>query len=33
VAEVLALHLDKSAEPLVHYNHLVYRFLHEPPIG
>ena len=33
IAEVLALHLDKTAEPLVHYNHLVYRFLHEPPIG
>ncbi len=33
IAEVLALHYDPAAEPLVHYNHLVYRFLHEPPIG
>lgn len=33
IAEVLALHLDRSQEPLVHYNHLVYRFLHEPPVG
>lgn len=33
IAEVLALHLDKTAEPLVHYTHQVYRFLHEPPIG
>jgi flavin reductase (DIM6/NTAB) family NADH-FMN oxidoreductase RutF len=33
VAEVLALHHDPERQPLVHYNHLVYRFLHEPPVG
>ncbi len=33
VAEVLALHLDKQQEPLVHYDHRVYRFLHEPAVG
>ncbi|HZR99122.1 MAG TPA: flavin reductase family protein [Chloroflexota bacterium] len=33
VAEVLALHYDASRPPVVHYNHLIYRFLHEPNIG
>ena len=33
VAEVLAMHFDPSQQPLVHYDHKVYRFLHEPAIG
>jgi flavin reductase (DIM6/NTAB) family NADH-FMN oxidoreductase RutF len=33
VAEVLALHVDRARQPVVHYDHLIYRFRHEPNIG